>query len=425
MILGLMLAVAATFQARAASVTLDWDAVTTNADGSPITDLSGYRVFYATYSLLGMTTAQAFSASSVIKAVPSTPSATTTTLTAAGLSDGTTYYFRVTAFDTSSNQSGFNVDNGGLDVEISTYTPPPPAPLPPTAPGSLALQVLSSSQIKLTWNDSSRETSYRVERSLDNVTFTTVTAAVAANAVTYTDTGLLSATLYYYRVVAKNAVGEAVSGTASATTQSPPATPPVQPSALHLISATTSQIKIGWTDNSSDETAFQLQWSLTGTGGWTAFPNLSPNTTFYVESGLPAGTTHYYQVRAINGVGNPSFTAAVAGQTLPASVGGLGGLGSVPPGLKECYAYPNPAVGRDLVVRAMMGGVDSVEITIFDQSGHAVKSDRMTQLISVNGQPAMEYLWTGEKASGIYYAVIHGKKGDQTIRARAKFAVVR
>jgi hypothetical protein len=73
----------------------------------------------------------------------------------------------------------------------------------------------------------------------------------------------------------------------------------------------------------------------------------------------------------------------------------------------------------------MMGDVESVEITIFDQAGRAVKSDRVTNLKVVNGQPAFEYLWTGEKATGIYYAVIHGRKGNETIRARAKFAVVK
>ncbi len=53
-----------------------------------------------------------------------------------------------------------------------------------------------------------------------------------------------------------------------------------------------------------------------------------------------------------------------------------------------------------------------------------VKSDRMTASIQLNGQTAFEYRWTGSKAGGVYYAVIHGKQGSRIVRARAKFAVV-
>ena len=72
-----------------------------------------------------------------------------------------------------------------------------------------------------------------------------------------------------------------------------------------------------------------------------------------------------------------------------------------------------------------MGGVDGVEVTIFDQSGRTVHSGRTNYPVNVNGEIAFDYTWAGEKAPGVYYAVIHGKKGDETIRARAKFAVVR
>ena len=49
--------VAAVSAGHAAVLTVDWDAVTANADGSqPITDLSGYRLFYARHSLMGLTT---------------------------------------------------------------------------------------------------------------------------------------------------------------------------------------------------------------------------------------------------------------------------------------------------------------------------------------------------------------------------------
>jgi hypothetical protein len=185
-----------------------------------------------------------------------------------------------------------------------------------------------------------------------------------------------------------------------------------------------NQVTLAWNDNSADETGFELRWSRSGTGGWTTIA-LGANTTSHPHSGLTAGTSYYYQVRAVNGAGTPSFAPAtpVLGRTTGGSTSGSGF--TPPPGLKEAYCYPNPAVGRDPVIRAMMGTVDSVEVTIFDQAGKAVHSGRATNSVNVNGETAYEYPWTGEKATGIYYAVIHGKKGDQTVRARAKFAVIR
>jgi hypothetical protein len=71
--------------------------------------------------------------------------------------------------------------------------------------------------------------------------------------------------------------------------------------------------------------------------------------------------------------------------------------------------------------------VDAVEITVFDLSGKAVHSARLpgppTGLL--NGQYYFDYTWKGPKASGMYFAVIHGKTGQGLVRARAKFAVVR
>lgn len=104
----------------------------------------------------------------------------------------------------------------------SSATPPPP-PLPPAAPSGLAATPLSSSQIKLDWTDNaSNETGFKIERSLNGVSYTQI-ATVGANVVTYTDTGLSPSTTYYYRIRAYNAGGDsAYSAAASAAT---PVTP--------------------------------------------------------------------------------------------------------------------------------------------------------------------------------------------------------
>ena len=97
-----------------------------------------------------------------------------------------------------------------------TASAPPP---PPTAPTNLAATAASSSQINLSWtNTSSTQTGVKIERSTDNVSFTQI-AVAGATAVSYPDSGLSASATYYYRVRATNASGDSpYSNTASATT---------------------------------------------------------------------------------------------------------------------------------------------------------------------------------------------------------------
>ena len=80
----------------------------------------------------------------------------------------------------------------------------------PLAPSNLASAVDGSSPttaINLTWTDnSSNETGFDVERSLDNTTFTSMTTT-AVNATSYSDTSCSQDTVYYYRVSSVNSAG--------------------------------------------------------------------------------------------------------------------------------------------------------------------------------------------------------------------------
>ncbi|MEK7382119.1 MAG: hypothetical protein AAB262_02420, partial [Elusimicrobiota bacterium] len=79
-------------------------------------------------------------------------------------------------------------------------------------------------------------------------------------------------------------------------------------------------------------------------------------------------------------------------------------------------------------IRALLGQVERVEITIFDVSDRRVHTGTLSGAPTgvLNGEFYYDYVWTGRKPSGFYFAVIHGKKADGAIvRARAKFAVVK
>ena len=100
----------------------------------------------------------------------------------------------------------------------------------PSSPTGLTVNAISSSQINLSWtapanNGGSAITGYKIERSTDGITFTTIQSNTASTTTTYSDTGLVASTTYTYRVSAINAVGtSSPSNTASATTGSAPPT---------------------------------------------------------------------------------------------------------------------------------------------------------------------------------------------------------
>ncbi|HEV2413222.1 MAG TPA: fibronectin type III domain-containing protein [Candidatus Dormibacteraeota bacterium] len=123
--------------------------------------------------------------------------------------------------------AAINVAAGGTMTVVVTHTAgrnavvsgvilggAPPAPAAPTA---LAASAVSSSQIKLTWTGSSGATGYQVQRSPDG---TTGWAQVGTSAATsFTDSGLLPSTTYFYRVLATNGPGlSAPSNVASTST---------------------------------------------------------------------------------------------------------------------------------------------------------------------------------------------------------------
>ncbi|HJZ91222.1 MAG TPA: glycoside hydrolase family 44 protein, partial [Gemmataceae bacterium] len=128
----------------------------------------------------------------------------------AGLTNGTTYFYKVTAV----NAAG----EGAQSAEVSAT----PQVAAPTAPTNLTAAAVSTSQIDLTWVDNSgNETGFAVDRATDSgftVGLTTVTLGV--NATSYSATGLAASTTYWFRVRAANAGGpSANSNVANATTQ--------------------------------------------------------------------------------------------------------------------------------------------------------------------------------------------------------------
>jgi phosphodiesterase/alkaline phosphatase D-like protein len=233
-----------------------------------------------------------------------TTGANATAYTNTGLIPNTRYYYRVRA-----SKGAINSDFSGV---VNATTPGF------AAPSALVATAAAPDQIKLTWADNTAyETNYRIERSLDGVTFTPL-ATTGANVTAYTNTGLIPNTRYYYRVRAsKGAINSDFSGAANATTPGFAA-----PSALVATAAAPDQIKLTWADNTAYETNYRIERSLDGVT-FTALVTTGANVTAYTNTGLIPNTRYYYRVRAARGAINSSFSE-VAGAATPVLAGPTG-----------------------------------------------------------------------------------------------------
>lgn len=126
--------------------------------------------------------------------------------------------------------NGNGVPSVAKIVQLMGTTTPATPPAAPAAPTTLtASAVSSSSQVNLQWADNSTsESSFRIERCQGaGCTGFVEIAFVAANTVSYGNTGLTAGTTYSYRVRAMNAAGPSgYSNTSTATLSAPPVSTP-------------------------------------------------------------------------------------------------------------------------------------------------------------------------------------------------------
>jgi hypothetical protein len=247
-------------------VTVSWNAVV-GADG--------YNVKYGTVSGTYTNTVRA---------------GNVTSRTITGLSNGTTYYFVVTAY----NEGG----ESGVSNEKSAV---PELPPPPAAPVQLQ-PAPGDGQVRISWTAVSGADGYRVKYGTASGSYTST--ANAGGSTSTTITGLTNGTTYYFVVVAYNAGGESGnSNEQSATPQPAPAAP-----TLDAPIAGDGRVSLSWSAVSG-AVGYKVRYGTSSGGPYGTTIDVGSSTEVTIDE-LMNDTAYYFVVTAYNALGSESAYSA-------------------------------------------------------------------------------------------------------------------
>jgi hypothetical protein len=265
----------------------------------------------------------------------------------------------------------------------------------PDAPSAVTVSTSSNGGAVLKWTDptpygdpaslgsAKGEIGFRVERAPVNgnnigayvpvgtlTSFPTMAGSYAinalANATTFTDDSIVLANAgdQEYRVVAVNTAGETASAPARlvATLGAP--------TNLAVTGDTASTVALKWTDNSSNEVAFDLSWaSATAAAGSASFGS---NATTGTATGLAANTGYIFTVNARDFNGGTAASNTVTGTTAPLAVT-LSPVVAAVGTLNLSWTNTNPNIGT-LTSVVVTGSVNGTAITPVTLAGSALST---------------------------------------------------
>ena len=195
---------------------------------------------------------------------------------------------------------------------VTLFVIPAASPSAPAAPTGVSA-VGGDGRVTLSWNAVSGATSYKVYRGTASGSTNLLQSGVTTS--TFLDTGVTNGTTYFYTVSAVNGVGE--SPRSQEVSATPQVAAPAAPANLQVTAVWPSQIELTWNDNSSTETGFVVQYATDGafTSGLTTVTT-SANATSYRATGLSAGTTYWFRVRASNAGGQSANSNVTSATTI-------------------------------------------------------------------------------------------------------------
>jgi chitodextrinase len=226
---------------------------------------------------------------------------TKTTYHDTGLAASTEYVYSVRAADAAKNASA-------PSNEAKATTLAPADTEAPSTPTDLRAKAMSSSEIDLSWTQSSDNvavTGYIVYRNNERLT------TVPGTASTYKDTSLAASTGYVYTVQATDAAGNR-SGqsnrTKAKTLASADTEAPSTPTTLTATPVSSAEIDLSWAASSDNVAVTGYIISRDG----TMLTTVPGTTTTYRDTSVAASTAYNYTVEATDAAGNLSGQSKVA-----------------------------------------------------------------------------------------------------------------
>jgi hypothetical protein len=266
-----------------AQVSLSWSGFSDATSG-----IASYKLMYSTNS-----TPSSCSVGTQICA------GTTSSCTTTGLTNGTTYYYRICATDNAGNTS------------TGTTASATPMSLPTATTNSATSVTSSSATLNATVNPNGSSTTayfqYGTTTSYGNTTSSqSIGSGTSSTSVTYNLTGLSSNTTYYYRVVATNGAGTTYGSDMSFTTSTSCTSYSISPTSQSF--------------NSSGGTGSVSVTALSGCS-WTAKSNANWITITSGSIGNGNGTVSY-SVTSNSSTSSRTGTMTIAGNTFTVTQGG-------------------------------------------------------------------------------------------------------
>jgi cell wall-associated NlpC family hydrolase/chitodextrinase len=196
---------------------------------------------------------------------------------------------------------------GATRVVPAIPAPPPvttpPVATPPTVPGSLTSPARTGTSIVLNWAASTASGSiagYNIYRNGS----TTPTGQTTGTGTMFTDTGLAPSTTYTYVVRARDAAGR-LSGPSNEISATTNDSPPTAPGTLTSTAKTETSIALSWAA-STDTGGGLAGYNIYRDGAAEPIAQTTDAGTTFNDTGLSAGTTHTYVVRARDATGHLS-----------------------------------------------------------------------------------------------------------------------
>ena len=323
---------------------------------------------------------------------------TTTSYTDATATNGTTYYYKVAAVNSTGTSALSN------EASATPQTSVPAAPTGLTATGN-------NGSVSLNWGASSGATSYKLFRSTSSGGEGTTAYVSSITATSYSDTGVTNGTTYYYKVAAVNGAGtSAQSAEASATPAGgggggSPNTPIVQincggGAVSPFVADTGFDVGTQFSSSATIATA-----GVTNAAPAAVYQSVRWNASFnYTIGGLTAGTSYVVRLHFVElsftTAGQRKFNVALNGTSVLSAFDVYAQAGQNHALEKEFNATANSS--GQIVVAFTGGGADNPDVAGIEVWTQPLVPAAPTGLGSTASTSLVSLSWTGSSGATSY-----------------------